>query len=82
MRMRLGGRCLCNASLSTMHTMHHAQHAPCTTCTAQMTQQQEVEEDEEYDSPIVRLSPEERSAISEHEKDGQVAVTFSLPYQV
>lgn len=46
-----------------------------------MTQHEEVEEDEEYDSPIVRLSPEERSAISEHEKDGQVAVTFSLPYQ-
>ena len=48
----------------------------------QMTQHEAVEEDEEYDSPIVRLSPEERSAISEHEKDGQVAVTFSLPYEV
>lgn len=47
-----------------------------------MTQHEEVEEDEEFDSPIVRLSPEERSAISEHEKDGQVAVTFSLPYEV
>ncbi len=47
-----------------------------------MAVHEQEEEDEEYDSPIVRLSPEERSAITEHEKDGQVAVTFSLPYQV